>query len=174
LTIDKQEEVIEKKQETIKIDTPLTPLPIPQPITQRGTVSPKPEVQKPKPETGKLTTEKHSFTEWLKLSGKTLPSPKSSEKVTVQQDIIDTFIQKEPRIVPSKGEFYSPVNMARLSVADHDDIISETLAKIYFDQGNYPKAIATYEKLSLIYPEKKLYFAARINSVKQFLTENNK
>ena len=35
-----------------------------------------------------------------------------------------------------------------------------TLARIYEKQGNLPKAIDTYRRLALKYPEKAAYFAA--------------
>jgi len=47
-----------------------------------------------------------------------------------------------------------------------DDICTETLAGIYFQQEIYPKAIEIYEKLILLYPEKSAYFASLIEKVK--------
>ena len=43
--------------------------------------------------------------------------------------------------------------------------VSETLGKIFELQGNYPKAIFVYEQLLLANPEKKTYFAARIEEL---------
>ncbi|HEX5002984.1 MAG TPA: hypothetical protein VFW78_10860 [Bacteroidia bacterium] len=74
--------------------------------------------------------------------------------------IIEKFIREEPRIAPAKSEFYSPGNMARKSLIEHDDMISETLAIIYARQGNKIKAAETYKKLGLKFPEKSAYFAA--------------
>ncbi len=124
----------------------------------------------------------HTFSEWLKIKSSpvvpnekitdyqlpivTEPAPPTPSKKAENQ-IIDRFIQTEPRIVASKSEFYSPGNMARLSAKDHEDLISETLARIYAQQGNIRKAIETYRKLSLKIPEKSAYFAALIRDLEQ-------
>ena len=88
--------------------------------------------------------------------------------------MIDKFIAAEPKIIPSKAEFYSPFEQAKKSVTENDDIISETLAKIYFHQGNLLKARSSYEKLSLLHPEKRSYFAALILEIDKILNTNNK
>ncbi len=46
------------------------------------------------------------------------------------------------------------------------DILTESMAEIWEKQGNKKKAIATYEKLSFIFPEKSVYFASRIEHLK--------
>lgn len=81
-------------------------------------------------------------------------------------ELIDKFISEEPRITPSKRDFFSPEDKARQSIADHDDLVSETLAHIYEKQGLYEKAIKIYEKLILLFPEKSSYFAARMTELK--------
>ena len=82
-------------------------------------------------------------------------------------DIIEKFIREEPRISPKKAEFFSPVNVARMSVIDDENFVSETLAKIYVQQGKFSKALKAYENLILKYPEKNAYFAAQILKIKE-------
>ena len=48
---------------------------------------------------------------------------------------------------------------------ENDEIITETLASIYTQQKNYDKALIAYQKLSLKYPEKNIYFASRIKEI---------
>lgn len=97
-------------------------------------------------------------------------SDKPSDKETTlsSSELIERFIKNEPKITPRK-EFFNPVDKARQSSLDHEDIVSETLAKIHFQQGNADKAIKIYEKLMLFYPEKSVYFAAQIKNIKESL-----
>lgn len=47
------------------------------------------------------------------------------------------------------------------------EIASESLAELLAKQGHQSKAIAMYEKLSLIFPEKRAYFASQIKKIKR-------
>jgi len=86
--------------------------------------------------------------------------------------LIDEFIQNEPSISRPKEKFYDPVDKAKESIVEQEDIVSETLAGIYYDQGYLEKAINMYNKLILKVPEKSSYFAALIEKAKKEL--NNK
>jgi len=79
--------------------------------------------------------------------------------------IIDKFIANEPRISTAKAGFFNPVNAARQSVEDHEDLASPTLAQIFLMQGNKEKAIEIYRRLMLLYPEKSHFFAAQIEKI---------
>ena len=94
-------------------------------------------------------------------------SKKNKTNRKSSRDIIENFIKEDPKISkPKKTDFFSPVNMARISVVEDSSFVTETLAKIYEKQGNYGKAINAYENLILKYPEKNVYFAGRIEAIK--------
>ena len=88
------------------------------------------------------------------------------EKTLSKTEIIDKFIAENPQISRSKKEFYDPMVVAQTSVVDKENIISETLATIYLNQGYVEKAISVYQKLSLKNPEKSVYFAELIEKAK--------
>jgi len=79
-----------------------------------------------------------------------------------KEEIIEKFIREEPRISPPRASFFSSSEYAVKSNRDDTGIVSETLARLYLEQGNILKARMVYEKLSLLFPEKSSYFAALI------------
>ena len=84
-----------------------------------------------------------------------------------RKELIDKFILENPSISRPKAEFYKPISVAQNSIIDQENIVSETLGKIYEKQGYIEKAISIYEKLCLKYPEKSRYFAAQIERLKK-------
>jgi hypothetical protein len=81
--------------------------------------------------------------------------------------IIERFIHNEPQIRPPAADKLDNENKAKKSSEDQGVLVTETLARIYTEQMLYHKAIATYKKLILKFPEKKLYFAAQIEQLEK-------
>lgn len=94
----------------------------------------------------RLGKQLRSFTEWLKIM-KRLPA---------------TEMAKTPQSSAEK----SVENLASHSV-EESDVITEAMAEVWTKQGNRQKAIETYNKLSLLNPSKKAYFAAKIENLKE-------
>ncbi|MGZ3750191.1 MAG: hypothetical protein ACXVAU_02880 [Mucilaginibacter sp.] len=81
--------------------------------------------------------------------------------------IIKRFIVEEPHITPPSSDKLDTENKARKSAEDQDELVTETLARIYTDQMLYHKAIHTYKKLMLKFPEKSRYFADQIEQLER-------
>ncbi|MES2689374.1 MAG: hypothetical protein V4658_03170 [Bacteroidota bacterium] len=86
-------------------------------------------------------------------------------------NILDRFIKENPSISRPKAEFFNPMNMARQSVEEDEELVTETLANLLYKQGNLKKAIRAYEKLCLLYPSKMTYFATLIQKIKTELKD---
>jgi tetratricopeptide (TPR) repeat protein len=95
------------------------------------------------------------------------PDSGTIEKVSKSLDIIEKFISINPQISRPKKEFFSPENMAKRSEVLDLEFVSETLAEIYYQQGNFDFAIKAYEKLSLQNPAKQAFFADLIDKIKK-------
>ena len=66
----------------------------------------------------------------------------------------------------------STVDMTESIKLDKDELMTETLAKVYLEQKKYKKAIQAYKILSLKYPEKSGFFADRIKAAQKIQQEN--
>ncbi len=122
--------------------------------------------------------ETHSFSEWLQLS-KISPivrkeeekKPEVSSELEKKFDLIEKFIELNPKIPQAKDNTPVPVNVAKSNEMP-SSIMTETLAQIYLEQKKYTKAIQAYDILILKYPEKSSFFADRIKNIK-ILQQNN-
>jgi hypothetical protein len=96
----------------------------------------------------KFTQQLRSFTAWLKVIKNKDGSDQTDQIVAMGPDQEQMIAQiAEKANVPA-------------------DILTESMAEIWEKQGNFKKAIATLEKLSFIFPEKSVYFASRIEQLK--------
>ena len=113
-----------------------------------------------------------SLSQWmLRRSGEVgfTSEPSSFRKKPIvsmsPMDLIDRFIESSPKITPKKVVDYSTENLAKESLVEDESLITETMAKIYAQQGKMEKARRAYRLLSLKYPEKSVYFAAQLKKL---------
>jgi hypothetical protein len=79
--------------------------------------------------------------------------------------LIDQFIENNPKIKPADKYSYN-YDISLADSAENENLMTETLAKVYLQQNKYANAIKAYEILSLKYPEKSGFFADRIKAIK--------
>jgi tetratricopeptide (TPR) repeat protein len=108
--------------------------------------------------------ELHSFLDWISIvqTKKIVRSKKQNS-----DEIINIFLEKKPKIKKNKQRFFNASENAKKSIVENNDIITETLAKVYTKQEHFEKAILAYQKLSLKYPQKSSYFADQIKVIKK-------
>lgn len=161
------------------------PEPVTEEIQQETTAAEtdKPETIEEKLEIGKplefSKQEKHSFQEWLQLA-KITPinrenesqEPEIDEEKKKKIELIDKFIESNPKIISVKNAPVNPINIEK-SNQDNSYLMTETLAKVYLEQKKYQKAIQAYEILILKYPEKSSFFADRISDIRLLQQNNN-
>lgn len=128
------------------------------------------EVEEPEPD-------ELSFSDWLAYtdSGKaperkstTGLKPNKKSKPKSNLDLIDDFLSEAAQgTTPKRAEFFNPQKAASKSTEQDFTVVSETLASIYVQQEKYELAKQAYEALSLKYPEKSVYFAARLKEINE-------
>ncbi|MGY5351979.1 hypothetical protein ACXGQW_05370 [Wenyingzhuangia sp. IMCC45533] len=120
------------------------------------------------------SNEKHSFHQWLHLK-EISPIERDDEKVEEKKEgvvnhklnIINKFIQNNPKISPVKKNISSSNQTFKNTNTDiSNELMTETLAKVYLAQKKYDNAIQAYKILSLKYPEKSSLFADQIQRIK--------
>ena len=110
-----------------------------------------------------------SFLEWIEWTKNNSPTilqdsePENSFEDKI--DIIDAFLKNNPKIPPVSANT-AKQNLSKEIKFDKEELMTETLAKIYVKQGKFKKALLSYKILSLKYPEKNSFFADQIKAIK--------
>ena len=102
----------------------------------------------------------HSFLQWLELVG-----DKTSDPTQTKFDWIDDFLAQNAKIIPSKNT-YSKKDLSKENPLSKNEIMTETLAHLYWRQKKYDEAKKAFKILSLKYPEKSGLFADHIKQIK--------
>jgi hypothetical protein len=154
---------------------------IPEPIVYQLETADLPELPTKKIEEKEETIEPEelSFSEWLEFTetGKSdSETPETGKLKRKKQqpshsniELVDHFLSQQSDKPKKRAEFFNPQKAGAKSLEVDFTVISETLANIYFQQEKYELAMQSYEALSLKYPEKSVYFAARLEEIDEKL-----
>lgn len=107
-----------------------------------------------------------SFQEWLHLITKN--KEKEKEELREQEELKNRWrknklaeaLEEEPDDIPE-----DVFKMAVESI-EKEELVSESMAEVYILQGKFEQAINIYKKLILQIPEKKVYFASKIDIIR--------
>ena len=97
------------------------------------------------------------------------PTPVEPSARQQELDMIDAFIKKEPQISRVRLNSSEPDRQEDLSTraaGSTNGLATEAFAKILVRQGKIDRAIDIYEKLMVKNPEKRLYFADKIEELR--------
>ncbi len=89
----------------------------------------------------------------------------NEDKQALIDQLIEKFSKDAPKIIYTPEIHDAEANYGESSLEEDPNIVSETLANIYAEQGCIEKAIQMFEILKLHFPEKSCYFAARIEDL---------
>ena len=108
-----------------------------------------------------------SFADWVIYSSKGKIKPQvSKSSLDDKIKLIDTFLENQPKIPPVRQD-QPKVDLSKSNEFNRDELMTETLAKVYLQQKKYKKALYAYKILILKYPEKNSFFADQIKRIKQ-------
>jgi hypothetical protein len=108
----------------------------------------------------------NTWQSWLKIDR---VEEVEKDKSEVKEKAIEAFIENNPRISQLREESSYVVKEKN---DDISHLMTETLAKLYFEQKLYTKAIKAFEILIKKNPEKKKYFESKIQDIKDFRSKN--
>ena len=111
-----------------------------------------------------------SFLEWIEWIKNNDPGSlqdlESKSTFEDKIDLIDSFLKNNPKIPPVSANTPKQ-NLSKDNTFDKEELMTETLAKVYVKQGKFKKALLSYKILSLKYPEKNSFFADQIKAIKE-------
>ena len=92
--------------------------------------------------------------------------------------LIDKFIINDGgnfdlKETPEYTPDIAPASATNGSGGANEEYFTETLARIYIQQGRYSKALEIIKRLNLLYPKKSRYFADQIRFLEKLIINNN-
>lgn len=117
---------------------------------------------------------KSAFLSFLKQhsKGSAIGQNRARTHASQLRKVMDEFVQSfEDAASGVENPQVDVLEMSVYGLQEHDDFITETMAEMLVKQEKYEKAIAAFEKLRLLKPEKSVFFVTRISEIKNKLNQ---
>ncbi|MDR0835036.1 MAG: hypothetical protein LBN11_00440, partial [Tannerella sp.] len=128
-----------------------------------------------------ITIPPADYISWLESNAEDIVPQESEENRLKHQDLIDSFMENDGKVQINKQENEEkkqenekeseiiPLNATFEKNSLDDSYFTETLARVYFSQKRYDKALEIIRVLNLKYPEKNVYFADQIRYLEKII-----
>ncbi|MFA8342175.1 MAG: hypothetical protein ACEPO8_04300 [Rhodothermaceae bacterium] len=148
-------------------------------VTDEAIPEPEPAPIEEEPETAETPDELETLASELENAKMPPPEPEPIEEEPVAEEPVeeesaeenfeldDDFLSEE--FDDLDIEPFEPDDEPEEEEEDEKEIVSETLAGIYFAQGNLEEALTIYQKLLIYQPDKEEFFKKRIEEINEQL-----
>jgi hypothetical protein len=107
------------------------------------------------------------FGQWLKQRARETGFGQEALAERGAAALIDAFLAKgDVRIGPIRDSLETTEEWAAQGLVEDPSLVTETMAKLYAQQGQIGRARKAYKLLALKYPEKSVYFAAQLKKLR--------
>ena len=121
----------------------------------------------PKVEFENVPAPQSLFGQWLQQRAEATGFGSRAKQEQGAAALIDAFLAKgDVRIGPIRESHESTEDWAKQGLIEDPSLVTETMAKLYAQQGQLGRARKAYRLLALKYPEKSVYFAAQLKKLR--------
>lgn len=175
--VEEKDLVVETAPETVEIERDSLYDLIPEPVVYQLETADLPDlpIKEIEEEQEIIEPSVLSFSEWLEYTKSAKPTTETPKTGKLKREkpqpsrsnieLVDHFLSQQKDKPKKRAEFFNPQKAGAKSLVEDFTVVSETLANIYLQQEKYELAIQAYEALRLKYPEKSVYFAARLKEI---------
>ncbi len=136
------------------------------------TVEEQPKGRKSHP-TADATTDYVSYMLQIEADSSNDGEDLTGTSISYGQEILDNFLEQGKIVIQEHPDEELQIPQIGNENDEKNEILTETLARIYIKQGKYDKALEIIQRLSLKYPKKNRYFADQIRYLEKLIENNN-
>ncbi|MBP5381459.1 MAG: tetratricopeptide repeat protein [Bacteroidaceae bacterium] len=109
----------------------------------------------------------------LQIEADAAPESEPTENEAYGSRVIDDFLTQGKITLQEHPDEELQRPQIDNDEGENEEVLTETLARIYIKQGKYDKALEIIQRLSLKYPRKNRYFADQIRYLEKLIVNDN-